>query len=299
VHDQLCFIQFLHPGGEHRPPSGGVMPWNEGDHKRKFMCSRGSATDSRDTVEDELVFWGEWEPQSRVIQAYRDPKPDHPRWLQGPFWEPVEPPRWVQNTDPFVFGEQFHYTGCQQDRMIGGRRRPTQLRHLSQGSVILFGSCRHDRFVLDTVFVVASHVDHGLATRDRVLANVVSDTYRSVVIAPWYHNPPFAYQSFRLYSGATPANPVHGMFSFVPSALRSEAPRGFARPVIELPEAITDNHKQSFRLNPQANVEAAARLWRSVCEQVLRSGLVLGTHFALPPRAEAQTVAVSSRGAVA
>lgn len=286
--DRLCFVQFLHPGGEHRPPLGGVMPWNEGDHRRKFMCSRGSATDMREAVEDELVFWGEWEPQSRVVEAYRDPQPEHPRWLQDPFWEPVDPPRWVQNTDPFVFGEQFHYTGCQQDRMIGGRRRPTQLRHLSFGSVILFGSCRHDRFVLDTVFVVREHVDHGLTNRDSALA-AVSDTYRSVVIGPWYHSPPFPYQSFRLYSGATPVDPVHGMFSFAPCALRAERPHGFARPVIELPEAITNAHKQSFRLNPQASIAAAATLWRSVVEQVLRAGLVLGTHFEMPPHAGAQT----------
>ena len=298
MHDQLCFVQFLHPGGEHRPPPGGVMPWNERDHKRKFMRAHGTATDLSEDVDGELVFWGEWEPQSRVVETYRDPQREHPRWLQDPFWEPVSPPRWVQNTDPFVFGDQFHYTGCQQDRMIGGRRRATQLRHLSRGSVILFGSCRRDRFVLDTVFVVDRFVDHGLGNRDTALADI-SDTYRSVVIEPWYHNPPFPYQSFRLYSGATPTNPVHGMFSFVPCALRSEAPRGFARPVIELSEAITDTHKQSFRLNPQAGVAESARLWSSVCEQVLRSGLALGTRFALPPRAGAQAVAGSSSAVVA
>jgi len=282
--DQLCFVQFLHPGGEHRPPPGGVMPWNEGDHRRKFMRAHGTATDFRGTVKDELVLWGEWEPQSRVVETYRDSKPDHPRFLQDPFWEPVTPPRWVQNTDPFVFGDEFHYTGCQQDRMIGGRRRPTQLRHLSRGSVILFGSCRHDRFVLDTCFVVADHVDHGPANRDSALDGVISETYRNVVIEPWYFKPPLAYQSFRLYSGATPDAPVDGMFSFAPCALRSERPSGFARPVIELPEAITDNHKQSFRLNPQGSVADAARLWRAVAEQVLRTGLVLGTRFELPPR---------------
>jgi hypothetical protein len=284
MRDQLCFVQFLHPGGEHRPPPGGVMPWNERDHKRKFMRAVGTATDLEDTIEDELVFWGEWEPQSRILETYPNPPPEHPRWLQDPYWEPVTPPRWVQNTDPFVFGDQFHYTGCQQDRMIGGRRRPTQLRHLSRGSVILFGSCRRDRFVLDTVFVVDRYVDHGLANRDAALADI-SDTYRNVVIEPWYFNPPYPYQSFRLYSGATPANAVNGMFSFVPCALRSEARRGFARPVIDLPEAITNTHKQSFRLNPQASVADSARLWRSVVEQVLRSELVLGTRFALPPRA--------------
>jgi len=41
----------------------------------------------------------------------------------------------------------------------------TQLRNLSRGSVILFGSKRPGRpeFTLDTVFVVAGFVDHGAA----------------------------------------------------------------------------------------------------------------------------------------
>ena len=69
--------------------------------------------------------------------------------------------------------------------------------------------------------------------------------------------------------------------------------------MIDLPEAITNTHKQSFRLNPQASIAESARLWRSVAEQVLRSGLVLGTRFAMPPRAEAQAVADSSSGGVA
>jgi hypothetical protein len=54
----------------------------------------------------------------------------------------------MQNTDPFVFGDQFHYTGCLQHT----KRGATQLRYLDRGSVILFGSCREKRdFVVDTV----------------------------------------------------------------------------------------------------------------------------------------------------
>jgi hypothetical protein len=38
-------VQFPHPGREHRP-SGEVMPWNEGDHRRKFLLSEGAAQDA-------------------------------------------------------------------------------------------------------------------------------------------------------------------------------------------------------------------------------------------------------------
>ena len=88
------------------------------------------------------------------------------------------------------------------------------------------------------------------------------------------------------------------MFSFVPCALRSERPRGFARPAIELPGAITNTHKQSFRLNPQASIANAATLWRSVVEQVRRARTRVGTHFDLPPRAGAQMTPGSSSGSI-
>ena len=62
----------------------------------------------------------------------------------------------LQNTDPFVFGESFLYTCCQQFK----NNRPTQLRYLAPGSVILFGSHRGGRFLLDTVFVTRRSRDH-------------------------------------------------------------------------------------------------------------------------------------------
>jgi hypothetical protein len=120
----------------------------------------------------------------------------------------LEPGRWAQNTDPFVFGEQFHCTGCQQHKRRNGLVQPTQLRALAHGSVVLFGSCRRDRFVLDTVLVVDRWLDHTASDHRDVLAGRVSDTYRSVVIDPWYRGNVPEYASHRLYFGATPARPV-------------------------------------------------------------------------------------------
>lgn len=34
--DRLMFVQFPHPGAEHRPKSA-VMPWNRHNHARKFL----------------------------------------------------------------------------------------------------------------------------------------------------------------------------------------------------------------------------------------------------------------------
>jgi len=84
--------------------------------------------------------------------------PDGPNWVHRPVWSHQTSYRGLHNTDPFVFGDRFHYTGCLQHT----KRGPTQLRNLSRGSVILFGSKRPGRpeFTLDTVFDVAGYVDH-------------------------------------------------------------------------------------------------------------------------------------------
>jgi hypothetical protein len=65
--------------------------------------------------------------------------------------------RGAQNTDPFVFGDRFLYTCCKQ-RLRSGR--PTQLRYLPHGSLVLFGSHISGGFGLDTVFVVDDGADH-------------------------------------------------------------------------------------------------------------------------------------------
>ena len=39
--EKLCFVQFLHPGGEHRPDDGSLKNWNTGPQKRKFARIAG------------------------------------------------------------------------------------------------------------------------------------------------------------------------------------------------------------------------------------------------------------------
>ena len=100
----------------------------------------------------EFLLWGEWEPPSKVEES-KASGPSYPQYLHRPFLEPRTEFAGHQNTDPFVFGDEFLYTGCQQWR---GKPHgnPVQLRYLLPGSLILFGSCAGDRFLLDTVFVV-------------------------------------------------------------------------------------------------------------------------------------------------
>lgn len=279
MRDRLCFVQFLHPGGEHGEDEPGLKHWNRHRlHRRKFIVNPGRLVDRRGRLtEEELVFWGEWEPASwvRPIPA---PVPDGPRYLHRPFL-PAPPPRGSrQNTDPFVFGNAFHYVLCLQRT----KRGPTQLRHLARGSVILFGSCiGRSKFVLDTLLVVDRFreytTDEHPAIRrhvPRAYAVATLDLLKETQI-------PVA-QSLRLYWGATPAAPVHGMFSFFPCRPAVDAPNGFPRPEIGLGEIITPTMTQGKRLNPQAEVGSNVVLWQRVVDAVRDCGLELGVSAQLP-----------------
>lgn len=96
-----------------------------------------------------LLFWGEWEPNSHVVETFSPANNLWPRYLHEPYLpsskksavlSPVSTPSscigdcsetkkkpkggcstdWDkncgQNTDPFVFGEAFIYSLCQQWR---------------------------------------------------------------------------------------------------------------------------------------------------------------------------------------
>lgn len=293
--DKLCFVQFLHPGGEHLPDTGRKKEWNTGDHRRKFLVSGGRYLQGNHPHDDEIVFWGEWEPESRVIAEIEEPVPDGPRWVYQPYYVPTAAHRGLQNTDPFVFGERFHYTGCMQHTKNG----PTQLRNLTRGSVILFGSCLHrSHFVVDTVFVVADQIDHSRRNFKDRLQGRVSETYEDVTLAPWYENLVERDKSHRLYFGATFESPIEGMFSFFPCLPYKEQPRGFSRPTLRIPGVISDNKCQGFTKNEQASAIAVRDLWEEVRRQVTCQGLRLGIEAALPLAVSSLQMsdAVGSRG---
>jgi hypothetical protein len=276
--ERLCFVQFIHPGGEHGPDSDGVKHWNRGAHKRKFIRHRGRYLDEGGSARDaDLLFWGEWEPDSRVSEVERR-VPDGPRYVHEPLLPSRSPDGWRQNTDPFVFGDQFHYTGCLQHT----RRGPTQLRDLARGSIVLFGSgYQRSRFVIDTVFVVDRWIDHSLGDYGD-LKDVVSETYWRATIEPWYSGSVHEEQSHRLYFGATREKPVNGMFSFFPCSTPVRDPNGFARPEIRFPGYVTPTLTQGKRLNRGVKSSDTKDGWDEVVHQVHAQGLLLGTYAEVP-----------------
>ena len=69
----IYITQFTHPGGEHtlsrkEKKAGNIKQWNYDGHKRKFMRTTGSCLDDNGQLltNQDLLFWGEWEPTSCV-----------------------------------------------------------------------------------------------------------------------------------------------------------------------------------------------------------------------------------------
>jgi hypothetical protein len=260
--------------------------WNQKGHRRKFIENAGRCHGA--SSDEPLRFWAEWEPESKATKIAQ-PFDDGPRFVHRPYYVVPESFQRLQNTDPLVFGG-FYYTACQQRT----RRGATQLRHLKRGSVILFGSCVGDKFAIDTVFVVESWNDHDARNFRACLIDAVPKVYFDITLEPCYSNDedadsfraatcgPSTQNSWRLYFGATVDNPVEGMFSFFPCMPASQCPRGFARPVIELPGAITPGLRQGKRLNRGLLPGQLTEYWKRVREKVESSGLRIGVRADMP-----------------
>lgn len=78
----LYIVQFTHPGPEHTlspiERKNGIKEWNSGSHKRKFMIAEGQIVLNNPAAlsdRQKLMFWGEWEPTSQIIQTFRSGNP--------------------------------------------------------------------------------------------------------------------------------------------------------------------------------------------------------------------------------
>jgi len=270
-------VQFPHPGAEHPKPRTSSVAWRRGkdDHARTFLVSPATyriGHTGQDT-DGEVAFWGEWEGAVNVVSEL-DPVPEGrgPTWLGRPDPSasppPVLPGNPPQNTDPYVWGDAMRYTYC---------RQPTngKLRGLGRGSVILFGSSVAYRFVLDAVLVVARFVDHSCAGD---LRGVTDDVHMRTTIEPMYGWGEGA--THRLYEGATPADPVNGMFSFVPCKPGSGRDVGFARPEIDLDGWIHHDLRMQARMEDR-DANAMRQAWDDVASVIRSHGLALGTALRL------------------
>jgi hypothetical protein len=256
-------------------------------HGRKFMIGTGRAERRAHSVETELTLWGEWEPQAQCVETFATGEHGLPRRLWRPYYSVSEAPTDRLNTDPLVFGG-FRYTICQQHRRYQDSPRPTRLRDLGIGSVILFGSRSRGEFVHDTVLVVASSWLHDASTYRRLAA---PRPYFDVTLDTLYHpsqrrdccKPSASGHEYRLYEGGTIGQPIEGMFSYVPCRPYQPKQDGFARPVIKHP-LLSSAQSQGFRVPIAGDLSAIRAVWDNVEQQVLENpaGLYLGTWFEFP-----------------
>ena len=294
--DKRCFVQLPHPGGEHNPDRDGGKDWHglEQPHMRKFMQLRRAQWIDEDCNRQtgDLHAWGEWEPESGFVTTLTPPDGDslHPRYLWRPYYVPKKCYRGLHNTDPFIFGERILYSNC--------RQKQPGLRHLAKGSVIAFGSCKKVdgkwRWMLDTVLVVRDFKNYDASSARIALRDWVSATFQKVTGGPLADNAECRSQGcaastgaatpFRLYRGATPDDPVAGMFSFFP-AIPARGDSTFPRPLVDLPaEYFTPSLCMTAKIRRDCTSSELRGLWDSLVTQVREAGLVLGTHAEVPPR---------------
>ncbi len=289
-------VQFIHPGPEHGADRWhghlGWKDWNRGNHKRKFLLADGAWTRNPQDppTGGTMTFWGEWEPQSQVRRFVRSGRPFRPEYLHLPqlnlevlknLPESIEQScntrlscgerNGLQNTDPLVFGDRFRYVFCQQPAKA-------TLRSLSTGDIILFGSNKSGRFMLDTVFVVEIHAP---VRRGGALPNWASDLHRRITMDLIENQIPEC--GLRLYGGETWSS--RKPFSFVPCRPAQPQPIGFSKPVIRpigpLYSFISPTLQQGCKIDSLTSGQAYA-VWSAVVEQVLSDGCALGTAVGEP-----------------
>jgi hypothetical protein len=310
-------VQFHHNGPEHlvdeirasftakkkdvrKILDGSMMPWNDGDHRRKFIKSFGKYVDEKDQAhEGEIMFWGEYEACSEVKKIEYEEKPSEymPRYIHTPIYKklneyikaptfPVKSREEVlcwQNTDPYVFGNFIIYSNCHMGKH-------DFLKKLEQKSVVVMGS-KKGEFRADTVLVIDKPLavynkNNYKEVKELLDKGIISQVFWDTTIVPLLG----LYESegenrcgirrdddapvYTIYKTVTyeERENFNGMYSFFPCKPYDEN-TGFERVKV----------KDEKYLNPNLgmNVKAAEiisdenemfNLWNSVKEQVLNDG---------------------------
>ena len=285
--DKRCFVQFSHPGKEHDAHSGRVWHKEPPSHRRKFMQLQGHWIERDGTSQSGTMWaWGEWEPESNIVREFTASGGNsrYPCFLWQPYYIPKTnlecADKKLHNTDPFVLGNRFLYSNCGQ-----GSQSKRGLKELAQGSVIAFGSGKEidgkRKWTLDTVLVVKDSVEYSPRNARTELRDWAPDTFLEVCGGPFSRSD--ASWRLRLYRGATPDDPVEGMFSFFP-AMPAGGETGFPRPPISLPDCYFNpgSWQAPKGLRCQRSYDKLHGLWECLVGQVRDAGLVLGTYAELP-----------------
>jgi hypothetical protein len=253
----------------------GVRLWSRcfvngkaNSHKRKFIEHNGKYVEDLNSKNEKsglLRFWGEYEGHSRfelLSQLPNLPYMNNPNAIHKPFFCMLN--KNDQNTDPYIFGENFYYAICKKN----------QLKNIHSGDIILFGSefgsKGNVKFHLDTLFVVEKE-------QDSVICN---DVYDSIYMES-------TLKRIGLSCCTNGNLPIHigskfsskgNIFSFFPAKTAND--NIFGRPIID-----TENlglQKPGARTGAKSREissdESIINIWRHIANSVLKQGFSLGTH---------------------
>ena len=285
---QPIVVQFVHPAPEDLKTFGnGLKPWNCGKHKRNFLVSAGEAISVKGSCPqrfEKISFWGEWEPEAKIVQNYKNVLPYKPHRLICPLF-PLSVPfqgkaGCCANTDPFVFGNNFKYSNCRQYTNKG--KSKTLLQSLPTGSIILFGSCLNengvDVFVLDTVFLVENSKKFNSKQYSSLKQFIGVDypLFEAATLKPldMGTNPS---RDFTLYQGQNYEEKK--CYSFVPCDVNGNP---FAR--ISLTKKIIPELSvklETFKVLKKTKKEYLdpQNVWNKIADYVLSQGFSLGVRF--------------------
>ncbi len=268
----LLKIQLNHPGNEmsfkigkgyHKVNDLIIREWNdEKVHFRKFIRNEGNFLAKLDTLplKSKLLFWGEWEGNS-IFTPFEEDKGKKPNGIHVPFHSILN--RGCQNTDSYVYGDNFKYATCSQSG---------KLTKLDSDSLILFGTTKDNGFELDTVFVVKEN-----ETAQNVLVNnglnytKVYFEETLVPLIPDYYN-----SGKNIYHGQTWWG-NKDYFSFVPCKIDNNI--GFQKALLQIPPMSKQKVGHPYKhLDKMTHLE----LWKHIVAEVLNQGFCLGIRFSEP-----------------
>ncbi len=254
-----------------------IREWNnDKEHYRKFMQHNGHfIINESDNVPKykELFYWGEWEGNSFFKNLNNKDTKKYPNGVHKPFHSNQF--RGAQNTDPYIFGDDFKYCIC---------RQKGQLTRLVLDDLILFGTVLPslNKFYIDTVFVIKSS---DLSTNVQASNGVdYSTVYKEETLEQLneYLKPPTYINNKKLYKGKTWWDDNH-YFSFVPIKLKS-GNNGFERLYIDLNSPLyqlSNNSQTAFSYLNRCKL-SSHELWREIIEKCNQQEFYLGLRFDEP-----------------
>ena len=305
-------IQFSHPGGEHK--EGKIIngtnlyfkEWNKGKHQRKYVRQIGDYINcSGERIENQPIdFWCEWEAESIVKKAvgkecsYNNQFPEN---IHYPIFIPkTERVNNVlkfenenydlksgENTDPFVFGDEFYFTCCKENVK----------KKLDKGSLILFGSTvikGGKRFMIDTVFVVRDIYECGSAEYRNLSKNKI---FKETVL-DLLGNSCSESDDDTILVGATYDKPHNGMYGFFPCH-QSTDKDSFERLIVDkdVHMNITD-YVQNIRnivINDETEIK---KVWDNIVNCCIERGYFLGIKAELPQEIKIKSNTFDVKGIV-